>query len=132
MKHGDLIYSKSLNTYAFFVKDLQGTNFIEVKEIGANTYSYFLKSLFEVSKVTDFKVGDIITEVPELKTYRVRDDSGIYIVERVIDDKTILLSIKEHPTISRFLYNGMVRLFSVRKDFFRLVNSGNFRRIKYE
>lgn len=132
MKHGDLIYSKSLNTYAFFVKDLQGTNFIEVKEIGANTYSYLLKSLFEVSKVTDFKVGDIITEVPELKTYRVRDDSGIYIVERVIDDKTILLSIKEHPTISRFLYNGMVRLFSVRKDFFRLVNSGNFRRIKYE
>ena len=132
MKHGDLIYSKSLNTYAFFVKDLQGTNFIEVKEIGANTYSYFLKSLFEVSKVTDFKVGDIITEVPELKTYRVRDDSGIYIVERVIDDKTILLSIKEHPTISRFLYNVMVRLFSVRKDFFRLVNSGNFRRINYE
>ena len=98
MKHGDLIYSKSLNTYAFFVKDLQGTSL----------------------------------EVPEIKTYLVRDDSGIYILERVIDDKTILLSIKEHPTISRFLYNGTVRLFSVRKDLFRLVNSGNFRRIKYE
>ena len=132
MKHGDLIYSKSLNIYAFFIKDLQGTSSIEVKEIGANTHSYFLKSLFEVSKVPDFKVGDIITEVPKLKTHRDRDDSGIYIVERVIDDKTILLSIKEHPTISRFVYDGTVRLFSVRKDFFRLVNSGNFRRIKYE
>lgn len=132
MKHGDLIYSKSLNIYAFFVKDIQGTNLIEVKEIGANIYSYLLKSLFEVSKVPDFKVGDTITEVPEIKTYLGRDDSGIYIVERVIDDKTILLSIKEHPTISRFLDNGKVRLFSVRKDLFRLVSSGNFRRIKYE
>ena len=38
-----------------------------------------------------------------------------------------------YSDISRFLYNGMVRLFSVRKDFFRLVKrKGNFRRIKYE
>ena len=74
-----------------------------------------------------FREGDIITMIKGINFYGVTNEKGTYKVEELQGSEEMVVRVLNHPKDS-----NIGRTFSVRKVFFRLVNSGNFRRIKHE
>ena len=127
MKLNDLLYSDSLGIYALFKYKAPQPNRIVVYDLTNQCGRTFDKSRFRVIKTPLFREGDIITGIKGINFYGITNEKGTYRVEKLQGTEDMLVRVLNHP---KDFSIGCT--YSVGKNLFRLVNSGNFRRIKYE
>ena len=127
MKLNDLLYSDSLGIYALFKYKAPQPNRIVVYDLTNQCVRTFDKSRFRVIKTPLFREGDIITGIKGINFYGITNEKGTYRVEKLQGTEDMLVRVLNHPKDY-----SIGCTYSVGKNLFRLVNSGNFRRIKYE
>ena len=127
MKLNDLLYSDYLGIYALFNYKAPQPNRIVVYDLTNQCVRTFDKSRFRVIKTPLFREGDIITGIKGINFYGITNEKGTYRVEKLQGTEDMLVRVLNHPKDCSI---GCTYL--VGKNLFRLVNSGNFRRIKYE
>ena len=127
MKLNDLLYSDSLGIYALFKYKAPQPNRIVVYDLTNQCGRTFDKSRFRVIKTPLFREGDIITGIKGINFYGITNEKGTYRVEKLQGTEDMLVRVLNHPKDC-----SIGCTYSVGKNLFRLVNSGNFRRIKYE
>ena len=127
MKLNDLLYSDSLGIYALFKYKAPQPNRIVVYDLTNQCGRTSDKSRFRVIKTPLFREGDIITGIKGINFYGITNEKGTYRVEKLQGTEDMLVRVLNHPKDY-----SIGCTYSVGKNLFRLVNSGNFRRIKYE
>ena len=127
MKLNDLLYSDSLGIYALFKYKAPQPNRIVVYDLTNQCGRTSDKSRFRVIKTPLFREGDIITGIKGINFYGITNEKGTYRVEKLQGTEDMLVRVLNHPKDY-----SIGCTYSVGKNLFRLGNSGNFRRIKYE
>ena len=127
MKLNDLLYSDYLGIYVLFKYKAPQPNRIVVYDLTNQCVRTFDKSRFRVIKTPLFREGDIITGIKGINFYGITNEKGTYRVEKLQGTEDMLVRVLNHPKDY-----SIGCTYSVGKNLFRLVNSGNFRRIKYE